>query len=372
MPEKLTAADGLYMAQALRLAARGLCTTSPNPRVGCVVVKEGTVVGQGWHRRAGSEHAEVLALRQAGAKARGATAYVSLEPCYHHGRTPPCCNALIEAGLRKVVIAMPDPDPRVSGRGIEMLRKAGLEVTTRLLEKQARQLNPGFIKRMNQGRPWLRCKLAMSVDGRTAMHSGASRWITGPEARADVHRLRAQSCAIITGTGSIMADNPRLSARPDGELAARQPLRVILDSRLRTSPGAAVFASPGQTVLLTTQDDDDQALQDQGAKVVTLPSNQGLVDAAAALDWLGGQQCNEALLESGPTLAGAMLREELIDEIYLYVAPKLLGSRARPLFDLPFIALNQQIPLQILELRTFGRDWRIRALPRYGQQGEAA
>lgn len=360
------------MAEALQLARRGLYTTAPNPRVGCVLVRDDQVIGRGWHVRAGAGHAEVNALADARQDARGATAYVTLEPCSHHGRTPPCCEALVAAGVTRVVAAMRDPNPSVGGGGLEHLRSAGIAVEVGLMENEARALNPGFISRMERGRPWVRLKLAMSLDGRTAMASGESQWLTGPAARSDVQRLRAQSCAVVSGVDTVLADNAALSVRagelglPDAELiAARQPLRVVLDSRLRLHPPARIFAQPGRLVVATVNDEQRrwEALVDADAEVLRLPAHAGRVDLHALLDWLAGQQCNEILVEAGARLAGAFWRAGLVDWLTIYMAPTLLGSGGRPLLDLPLEKMREQQRLEIRELRAVGADWRIDATP---------
>lgn len=369
-----------YMARALTLAHHGLYTSDPNPRVGCVLVKVGRVVGEGWHRRAGEPHAEIHALHAAGEAARGATAYVTLEPCAHHGRTGPCVEALIEAGVAKVVAAMQDPNPEVSGRGLALLRDAGIAVELGLLESEARALNPGFIARMSRGRPFVRLKMAMSLDARTAMASGESQWITGSPARREVQRLRARSSAVMTGVEAVILDNSRLTVRADqlgiegaeGEaIAARQPLRVIVDTRLRMPLAAACLSEPGRTLIVACSEDAERraALQAAGAEVLIMPSGRdGRVDLVALLDHLAAHEaCNEILLESGATLAGAMLDAELIDEMQLFVAPTLLGGEARPLFAIPGLErMAQQRPLQIDDIRAVGHDWRIIARPQRG------
>ncbi|MGC3873175.1 bifunctional diaminohydroxyphosphoribosylaminopyrimidine deaminase/5-amino-6-(5-phosphoribosylamino)uracil reductase RibD [Halomonas sp. GXIMD04776] len=371
-----TATHESWMARALILARRGLYTTDPNPRVGCVLVKNGQLVGEGWHQYAGEPHAEVNALRNAGEAARGATAYVTLEPCSHQGRTGPCSQALIEAGVARVIIAMQDPNPLVAGRGVAMLEEAGVEAELGLLEDQARALNPGFIARMERKRPFVRLKMAMSLDGRTAMASGESQWITGPAARTEVQRLRARSSAVMTGVESIIFDNSRLTVRPEqlnleqGEaIAARQPLRVVVDSHLRLPLAAVCLREPGRTLIATCNDDETrrEALEQAGAQVIMLACDrQGRVDLEALLHHLALQEsCNEVLLETGATLAGAMLDADLIDEMHLFVAPTLLGSEARPLFALGGMErMAQQRALQIDDIRAIGHDWRIIARPK--------
>lgn len=368
-----SAADHEHMATALRLAERGLYTTMPNPRVGCVLVRDdGRVIGSGWHVRAGEPHAEVLALRQGGAMARGCTAYLTLEPCSHHGRTPPCCEALAAAGVRRVVVAIRDPNPLVAGRGIAHLRGAGIAVEEGLLEAQARALNPGFVSRMERGRPWLRLKLAMSVDGRTAMGSGESKWLTGIAARSDVQRLRARSCAVVSGVDTVLADNAALNVRGGelglengDEIARRQPMRVVLDSRLRLRPPARVFSGFGRLVIVTQTEDEArwEHLRNHGAEVVRLPGGEGGIDLPALLDWLGGEQCNEVMVEAGARLAGGFWRAGLVDWLTLYMAPTLLGSGGRPLLALPLEQMREQQRLAIRDWRAVGSDWRIDAAP---------
>ncbi len=375
-------ADHRFMARALKLARQGLYTTDPNPRVGCVIVRydrsaEGQVVGEGYHLRAGEPHAEVHALAAAGEQARGATAYVTLEPCSHTGRTGPCAVALANAGVGRVVVAMGDPNPQVSGRGIEHLRAAGIEVHVGLLEQDARALNPGFVLRMQSRRPFVRLKMAMSLDGRTAMGSGESQWITGPQARTQVQRLRARSSAILSGVESMIMDDARLTLRPEQlalpqaeEIVRRQPLRVILDSRLRLPLAAACLREPGRTLIITTEQhspDKRQRLEAAGAEIQVLPSDAGgRVELADMLRWLAdNEQVNELLVETGATLAGALLDAQLVDELQLFVAPTLLGGDARPLFELPGITrMADQKRLVIKEFRQVGQDWQIIATPR--------
>ncbi|MCK2045235.1 MULTISPECIES: bifunctional diaminohydroxyphosphoribosylaminopyrimidine deaminase/5-amino-6-(5-phosphoribosylamino)uracil reductase RibD [Chromohalobacter] len=370
-----TLSHEVCMARALQLARRGCYTTHPNPRVGCVVVNGERIVGEGYHVRVGEPHAEVHALRAAGEAARGATVYVTLEPCSHHGRTPPCAQALIEAGVSRVVVAMVDPNPQVAGRGVAMLREAGIEVEVGCLEADAEVLNIGFVKRMREGVPFVRLKMAMSLDGRTAMASGESQWITGARARTEVQRLRARSSAVMTGVDSVIFDNSRLTVRPaqleldDGEaIAERQPLRVVVDSRLRLPVAAACLRESGRTLVVTVSSDEARraTLEQAGAEVLVLPeATEGRVDLRALLAHLAEQeQCNEVLLETGATLAGAMLDIGAIDEMHLFVAPTLLGGEARPLFALPGLErMAQQRPLQIDDIRAVGRDWRIVARP---------
>lgn len=358
-----SASDHQHMAQALRLAARGLYTTSPNPRVGCVIVRGEQVVGEGWHERAGEPHAEVHALRQAGELARGATAYVTLEPCSHYGRTPPCADALIQAGVGRVVVAMQDPNPLVAGRGLALLREHGIETAAGLMEPQARDLNPGFISRMERQRPWVRAKIAASLDGRTALANGASQWITGAAARRDGQRWRARACAILTGVGTVLADNPRLTVR---ELdIGRQPLRVIVDSRLRTPLSAAALQDGALIVCCDDSLLQAASLRAVGAEVLALPGGDGMVDLEALLVELGRRNVNELHIEAGARLTGELLRLKRVDELLLYFAPTLLGSAGRGMFDFPALTeMHQRIDLDILELSHVGQDIRLRARAR--------
>jgi len=359
-------ADHEYMARALQLAERGLFTTDPNPRVGCVLVRDGDIVGEGWHERAGEAHAEVNALQQAGAQAAGATAYVTLEPCCHQGRTPPCTTALINAGVTRVVAGMEDPNPQVAGQGLQVLQAAGIETTAGLLTAAAEQLNPGFVMRMRQARPWVRLKLAMSLDGRTALANGTSQWITGQAARQDVHRLRARSSAILTGVGTVLADDPALTVRLDSGAAdpVQQPVRVILDTHLQTPPASRLLDLPGETVIVTGTMDAaaTAALTRPGVSVVNLPQHHGRLDLAAVLQHLGAMAMNEVHVEAGATLSGALLTAGLVDELVLYMAPHLLGDTARGLFALPELEqMEQRMQLSINDIRAVGEDWRITA-----------
>jgi len=352
------------MAQALRLAEQGLYSTSPNPRVGCVLVAEGKVVGSGWHRRAGEAHAEVHALHEAGNAARGATAYVTLEPCNHHGRTPPCADALISAGVVRVVTAMADPNPQVAGAGTDKLRAAGISVELGLMENTARELNIGFFSRMTRGTPWLRSKIGMSLDGRTALANGASKWITGDAARRDVQHWRARSCAVLTGIDTVLADDARLNVREI--TGARQPLRVVLDSKLRIPTSARVLHGNGSgNVLIYTATRDSgksPALEQAGASVCVLPDGNGQVDLPAMMRDLARRGCNEVLVEAGSTLNGALLRAGLTDELLLYVAPQLLGDMARGVARLGDMdTLDQRVKLKWQDMRQVGNDLRILA-----------
>ncbi|MBO9715570.1 MAG: bifunctional diaminohydroxyphosphoribosylaminopyrimidine deaminase/5-amino-6-(5-phosphoribosylamino)uracil reductase RibD, partial [Pseudoxanthomonas sp.] len=316
--------DHAFMVQALALAARGLYTARPNPMVGCVIARDGKVVGEGWHPRTGEPHAEVFALRQAGERARGATAYVTLEPCAHFGRTPPCADALVQAGVARVVAAMRDPFPRVDGAGFARLQAAGIEVASGLLEAQARELNHGFLSRVQRGRPWLRVKLAASLDGRTALASGESKWITGESARADVQRWRARSAAILTGADTVLADDPALTVRLEEPAEFVAPLRVVLDTRLRSLARGRVRDGGAPTLYLH----GSGAVPPVGveAEFAAVPLLQdGRPDLAAALRLLGERGLNEVQVEAGPVLCGALLRAGLVDELLLYQAPLLLG-----------------------------------------------
>lgn len=355
--------DTRWMARALQLAELGLFTTTPNPRVGCVLVRDGQVVGEGWHRRAGEPHAEVHALAQAGDRARGATAYVTLEPCAHHGRTPPCADALVRAGVARVVAAMEDPNPLVAGRGLARLREAGIAAHCGVLETEARELNIGFVSRMTRGRPWLRLKAAATLDGKTALHNGVSQWITGPDARRDAHRWRARSCAVLTGIGTVRDDDPQLNVRAIP--TERQPLRIVVDARLETPLHAHVL--DGGPVLIAGAVDDPAriaALQARGADVLILPNDAGKVALPALLAELGRRGLNEITAESGFKLNGSLLREGCVDELVLYLAPTLVGDAARGLFNLPALdALADQRRLNFRDVRQIGPDLRIVARP---------
>lgn len=354
--------DVRYMAHAIALARRGLNTTDPNPRVGCVLVKAGRVVGEGWHQRAGGPHAEVHALNAAGTDARAATAYVTLEPCCHHGRTPPCSQALIQAGVARVVAAMPDPNPRVATKGIAALRHAGVGVEIGLLRAEAERLNPGFISRMTRGRPYVRVKLAASLDGRTALASGESKWITGEPARADAQRLRARSSAILTGIGTVLSDDPSLTVR-DLDIG-RQPLRVVLDTHLRMSPKARMLSLPGTTLVVTAAQNEHStaALRAAGAEVLCLPDGADAVDLTTLLEKLAAREVNEILVEAGARLCGALLKAGLADELIVYLAPLLLGDNARGMFSVPGIeVMADRVIIDIQDIRAIGRDWRVTA-----------
>jgi len=367
-----SALDPRYMARALELARKGLYSTHPNPRVGCVIVRDGQIVGEGWHARAGEPHAEVYALRQAGARAHGATAYVTLEPCSHHGRTPPCADALINAGVARVVAAMQDPNPLVSGQGMQRLAAAGIAVQSGVLEAEARVLNIGFIKRMEKGLPFVRVKLAMSLDGRTGMASGESQWITGAPARAAVQRLRARASVVLTGADTVLADGARLTVRPDelglnAELTAlamtRPPLRVLVDGRLRVPLSAPFYQAGAALVATCATAVARNRFTEEGHELLALPGSRGYVDLRKLLGELAVRGANEVLVEAGPRLAGAFARQGLVDEYQLFVAAKFLGSSARPLLDWPLAKMAEAPTLKIVEMRAVGDDWRIIAVP---------
>jgi diaminohydroxyphosphoribosylaminopyrimidine deaminase/5-amino-6-(5-phosphoribosylamino)uracil reductase len=358
---KFTVADHEFMSRALRLPPHGLFTTTPNPRVGCVLVRDGAIVGEGWHEKAGGPHAEVAALRAAGELARGATAYVTLEPCSHHGRTPPCADTLIAAGIVRVVAAMRDPNPLVSGQGLARLDSAGIATAVGLMEAEASDLNIGFVSRMTRGRPWLRLKVAMSLDGRTALANGVSQWITGPDARRDAHFFRARSCALLTGIGTVRDDDPSLTVREVE--TTRQPLRVVLDGWLELRPTARLLAGGNALVYCSTDDESRAAaLRDKGAEVVCLPDGTGKVDLAGMLRDLGSRGINEVTVEAGARLNGALIRAGCVDELLIYQAPILMGDKARGLAVLPELtALSERRELDIFDSRRVGRDLRLRA-----------
>ena len=356
-----SAVDHSMMARALQLAERGLWTTTPNPRVGCVLVRDGWVVGEGWHEKAGEPHAEVHALRNAGPRARGATAYVTLEPCSHYGRTPPCAEALIAAGVSRVVSAMSDPNPLVSGKGLALLAAAGVATSCGLLESEACELNIGFVSRMTRGRPWLRLKTAASLDGKTALNNGLSQWITGPDARRDGQRWRARACAILTGIGTVRDDDPQLNVR-DFE-TPRQPLRVVVDSRLET-PLTARILQGGPVLIAGAVENAEkiELLRSTGAEVLIFPNAAGKVELKDLLNELGRRGINEVHAEAGFKLNGSLLREGLVDELLLYLAPCLIGHDASGLFNLPELtSLDQKHLLKIRDLRQVGENIRVLA-----------
>lgn len=359
-----SAIDVAHMAQALRLAARGLYTTQPNPRVGCVIAHGEQVVGQGWHERAGQPHAEVFALREAGERAQGATAYVTLEPCAHHGRTPPCADALVAAGVGRVVIAAEDSFPQVAGRGIEKLRAAGIAVAAGLMREAAREINIGFFSRIERHRPWVRLKLAMSLDGRTALAHGESTWITGESSRADVQRWRARSSAILSGSGTVLADNPRLNVRLADEEAFTPPQRVILDRHLRTPAGSHVLDGQAPTLLMHASSATIDDNRFDRVERIVVAERDGALDLHAVLALLAERGCNELHVEAGPTLCGALFAAGLADELLLYVAPVMLGDQGRPLMHLPPLAdMADRWSLRCIDQRQIGGDWRLQFRP---------
>lgn len=356
-----------FMQRAIELARRGWYSTRPNPRVGCVITRGNQVLGEGWHVRAGEAHAEVRALadvKARGAEARGATAYVTLEPCSHTGRTPPCTEALIGAGIARVVVGASDPNPAVDGAGIEALRGAGIKVTTDILADACAGLNRGFNQRMTRGRPWVRVKMAMSLDGRTAAADGRSQWITGEAARSDVHRLRAEAGAVMVGRGTLAADDPALTVRLPGDWA--QPLRVVLDTGLAMSPQARMLGLDGDTLVVTACRDETRhaALRDAGAELLLCEAADGGLPLAQVLAVLGEREINDLLVEAGPTLAGQLLAANLVDELILYVAPKLIGDRGRGLLALADAAgLDDARTLVFDNVEPLGADLKITARP---------
>lgn len=358
-PIMFSSTDHAYMSQALQLAEKGLYGTSPNPRVGCVIVRDGKVVGSGWHERAGQPHAEINALNVAGAAARGATVYLTLEPCSHHGRTPPCAEALIKAAVAKVVIAMQDPNPLVAGGGCALLRQAGIEVQVGLLEAEASTLNIGFVTRMTHKRPWVRMKIAASLDGKTALNNGTSHWITAEAARRDGHRWRARSCAVLTGMGTVLADDPQLTVRHVE--TARQPLRVVVDSRLEIPVDAKMLRGEGELIFTANASEGKiMALQDIGARPIVLPDGSGSVDLTRMMQTLADYEINEVLVEAGARLNGALIQASLADELVIYLAPCLIGDAAQNMLNLPELTdLAGKRALKIEDLRMLGADIRI-------------
>lgn len=332
------------MQRCIMLAEKGRMTVTPNPAVGAIIVREGEVVAEGWHQHAGGPHAEVAALEAAGDSARGASLYVCLEPCSHWGKTPPCCEAIISSGIRRVVYGMKDPNPLVSGSGLQKLQDAGIEVLGPVLESQCRALNPGFIKRLESGVPYVRCKMAMSLDGRTAMADGESKWISGEESRLDVQFWRARSCAVMTGVDTVIKDDPGLNVRID---SPRQPLRVIVDSRRRTPAGARTLGLEGEVFLATGEQ---------------FPGSSARVELRALMSHLAADKlCNEVFVEAGPTLSGALLQAGLVDELIVYIGPKLMGHKARPLFYLPGLeAMADALALETMDVSRLGNDCRVR------------
>lgn len=355
-----SSADYAFMSYALRLAEKGLYSTTPNPRVGCVITNNNEIVGSGWHERAGQPHAEIHALHAAGEAACGATVYITLEPCSHYGRTPPCADALIGAGVARVIIAMEDPNPLVSGRGCALLQQAGIAVQVDLLHAEAHVLNVGFVSRMLHKKPWVRLKIAASLDGKTALNNGTSQWITDVAARQDGHRWRARSCAIVTGIGTVKSDDPQLTVRHIQ--TSRQPKKVIVDSHLAISLDAKLLQ--GEEVLIFTADDENQekkmALEEMGARVFVLPNAEGVVDLGKMMVMLADFGINEVLVEAGRGLNGALVRAGLVDEMIIYLAPHLLGDDAQGMMKLPeLVDLQQKTTLSIQDLRMIGQDIRV-------------
>ncbi len=360
--EAFTAFEHDCMRRALALARRGLNTSMPNPRVGCVIAADEQVLGEGFHARAGEPHAEVFALREAGETARGATAFVTLEPCSHHGRTPPCADALVAAGVARVVVACTDPNPKVDGHGLARLREAGIRVDTGLLAAEARELNRGFFSRIERGRPWLRLKMAMSLDGRTALADGTSKWITGEAARTDVQLWRARSSAILTGSGTALADDPHLTVRIDEPF--RPPLRVLLDRQCRVPTQSHLFDASAPTLVFTAA---GQKGIPANVDHATVPEVDGGLDLDAVMAELARRQCNEVQVEAGAVLGGALLQAGLVDELLVYIAPVLLGGDARPLLELPPLAnMADRQRFELVDQQRFGGDTRLLLRPRAG------
>ncbi len=354
-------ADFVFMSHALQLAEKGLYGTTPNPRVGCVITCGEQIIGSGWHVRAGQAHAEIIALHEAGEAARGATAYVTLEPCSHYGRTPPCTNALIDAGIAKVIMAMEDPNPLVSGRGCAHLKQAGMMVQTGLLQAEAHALNMGFVTRMVHGKPWVRLKTAASLDGKTALNNGASQWITSEAARRDGHRWRARSCAIMTGIGTVKSDNPELTVRYVETL--RQPKKIVVDSKLAIALDAKLLKGADVLIFTASTEDEEKkkALGRLGARVIVLPDAEGRVDLRKMMAILATEfAMNEILVEAGCGLNGALISAGLVDEMIVYLAPHLIGDAAQGMMTWPELkSLEHKKPLSIQDLRMIGRDVRV-------------
>ena len=351
--------DHAYMSQALQLAEKGLYTTSPNPRVGCVIVRDGKIAGSGWHVQTGQPHAEINALSIAGGSAQGATVYLTLEPCSHYGRTHPCAEALIKAKVAKVIIAMQDPNPLVAGKGTSLLKQSGINVQIGLMGEWAKDLNVGFVSRMTNNRPWVRMKIAASLDGKTALNNGVSQWITGEAARHDGHRFRARSCAVLTGIGTVLEDDPQLSVRFIE--TPRQPLRIIIDSRLKIPTTAKILRGEGELIFTATDNKERiSALKEVGARPIILPNEKGKIDLVGLMQILADFEINELLIEAGNRLSGAFIREGLVDELIIYLAPHLIGNRAMGMLQLPELTdLSEKYNLKIKDLRMVGEDIRI-------------
>ncbi|HZV99432.1 MAG TPA: bifunctional diaminohydroxyphosphoribosylaminopyrimidine deaminase/5-amino-6-(5-phosphoribosylamino)uracil reductase RibD [Methylophilaceae bacterium] len=364
-----SAADHEYMTRALRLAEQGMYTTMPNPRVGCVIAKDGNIIGEGFHLRAGEPHAEVHALRVAGEVARDADVYITLEPCSHYGRTPPCTDALIQAGVRRVVAAMQDPNPRVSGQGLKNLASHQIETACGLMEAQARSLNPGFISRMTRGRPFVRSKMAASLDGKTSLANGVSQWITGGAARRDVQHWRARSCAILTAFPTVDFDDPAMTVRLPELIEKKQgsqPLRVVVDSRLKISAQAKILQD-GNVLIAYADDPDSKAegLKQTGAELLQLPDTNGQVCLLSLLKALAEREINEVLVEAGAGLNGALQELNLIDEFLIYYAPILMGEAGKGMFSMTALTqMSQRIQLEIMDIRQVGKDIRVQARPK--------
>ena len=366
--------DHQCMAVALKLAAKGLFSPHPNPRVGCVITRGQNILGRGRHEYAGGEHAEIAALRDAREDVNGTTAYITLEPCSHHGRTPPCTEALLSAGVSRIVVASADPNPQVNGQGLKELRNAGLAVETGLMAGEAEVLNPGFFMRMRKGRPWVRVKTAISMDGRTALGNGDSKWISSEVSRRDVQKWRARSSAVLTGIGTVLADNPAMTVRPDNnrhgqdrQAPGRQPLRVIADSHWRTPVDSAILADPATVIIAGTRDVAvPPELEATGAQCISLPAIAGRTDLVALLCRLAEMELNEIQVEAGGRLCGSLLKDRLVDELLIYQAPHLLGAGGPgPFTSTPLESMDQRTHLKLLETRRFGNDWRFRLVPEY-------
>ena len=357
--EARTHDDEYFMAKALELAARGLYSTAPNPRVGCVIVKNGYIVGEGWHVASGQAHAEVIAIKQAGAETSGATLYVTLEPCAHQGQTPPCVDAIINVGINRVFVSSRDPNPLVNGKGVERLKANGIKVFEGLLVEQSRELNIGFFKRMKSGKPWLRLKVAAGLDGKTALDNGKSQWITSEVAREDAHRWRARSCAVLTGVGTVVEDDPKLTVRHIE--TSRQPLKVVVDSQLRSPLSANIFKMPGATIATAVTNKKQLGpFIDQGVNVLVLPDTDGRVDLAALLIELADQQMNEVLVEAGINLHSAFLRRNLIDEMIIYYAPKFLGAQGKGMLFIDGLEkMDEVAERNIIDIKKFDKDFRV-------------
>ncbi len=354
------------MREALALAERGLYSTKPNPRVGCVIVKEGVVVGEGWHSKAGGPHAEIVALEKAGAASRGAELYVSLEPCNHIGRTGPCVEALINAGIKRVVIGSIDPNPKVAGKGIDSLQESGVEVLIGVCESEARALNQGFELRMLKGRPLVRVKVAATMDGRTAAMDGSSKWITSEEARRDVHHYRAQSCALVTGIGTVIKDDPRLNARIDGPV--KQPLRVVLDGNARLEPNAELFSVDGPVLVVTSAKPTADYIFDERTECIQMAGDDGRVDLDLLLALLADKKVNEVIVESGAGVAGGFIARDMVDEIIVYSSPDILGNSGRGMFVLNGIQnIENRVRFEIKNISRLGRDLKVT----YGRSDDA-